>query len=156
MPTAINTEIANCLTNLGIWSYGIGGKVKSAFQEFQEICMITMAGSQNTRTRTPRAAEPKPATDTSRRRGRPPTAKKASITKGKSGVATQDLVAYITANPGVTQPTLREVFPTVAVNVLGRMLASAIKPTKARPAPAIALSGDGYWPTSRTSQRQAA
>ncbi len=159
MPTEITipnrAEIASSLTTLGILCYGTGvGKLRTAFQEFQEIVMTTMVGTASqTKPRAPRAqatSEETPA----RRRGRPPTANKAAIAaKGKSGVSTADIVAYITNNPGVTQTALREVFSTVAVNVLGRMLATAMKPTKTRPAQ-IALSGDGYWP--RLTARQAA
>jgi hypothetical protein len=35
--------LAGCLTSLGIWSFGIGGKVQAAYQEFHSICMATLA-----------------------------------------------------------------------------------------------------------------
>lgn len=96
MPTTITSqnaaEIGANLTNLGIWSYGVGGKVKTAYQNFYEICMATLGnvnvvGSQTSRTtrqasgatgaRRTRAARPtaipaSTATGTQRRRGRPP------------------------------------------------------------------------------------
>ncbi len=162
MPTTITTpntaEVASCLTTLGIWSYGNGGKLTTAFQQFQEICLITMAGvssAQNKQPRTPTTAtETLIAAGVNRRRGRPPAANKAPVApKGKSGVTTSDIVGYITANPGVTQTALRGVFPTLEAKVLGRMLGSASRPTKTRQAQ-IAMSGDGYWP--RLTARQAA
>ena len=36
-------DLASCLFSLGIWSYGIGGKQKAAYQEFYSICIATLA-----------------------------------------------------------------------------------------------------------------
>ncbi len=121
------------------------GAIPTTSSTVDQIMVPGISGPN--RKRGPRSAKPSKAmqqpTETNRRRGRPPI-----------GVGTQDLISYISANPGVTQATLRNVFPTVAPKVLGRRLGAACKPTKARPAPLIAMSGDGYWPASR--QRQAA
>src|SRR6267378_1192047 len=101
--TTQSTADAPNWTNLGKWSYGIGAK--TAYQGFHASCMAILAGSSPTRTK-------KPQTET--RRGRPTgTTKVQKVAKGKSGVGTQDVVAYITANPGVTLPILRGAFPTV-------------------------------------------
>ena len=62
MPATITTqntaEVAACLTSLGIWSYGIGGKQQAAYQDFYQICMATLSGATVIGTPTaPRARQ---------------------------------------------------------------------------------------------------
>jgi hypothetical protein len=159
MPAAITTqsiaEIGGCLTSLGVWSHGIGGELLANYQKFYASSMKTLAGSTSNTNRVRKTRKGTATPETQTKRGRKPAAQKAQ-TKGKSGVGTQDLADYITVHPGVTQPALRDVFPTLAVNVLGRMLSSAMKTTKARPTALITLRGDGYYPAAATRQREAA
>lgn len=153
-PTIIPTA---ALQECAVYAYRTG--LTGPWNTFYEAAMKKIAGnssgvsggnssgtrSRSSSTRTRARARAATGSKTVRRRGRPVSGAPRRTTATTSGKAnTNDLIEAVSGWPGITMPQLAAEFPGVKPNILGRLIAGAMKQTKMR-GPAIKKEGDGYY-----------